>query len=316
MCKIRMQELSCPIHFIEHCSLIFIGFLKCLVVLYFRLLSVVAMPRETGFSGPLIHHMIHHLCMAYSHLERMMNLTPAHIRNHYFSREDMSHLRVPRSDPANNQVLGEYIFDLSEPPRWEPSPSNSPSPSPAHEEPAPPCAAAEFFDYHDDLPSFTTHGHSPPSDEPGDHDQEDTSQARRRLLPAFPKTITSRKPKTVYSRTSRERPRGHRDPPPEHVYNLGTEAPATPPFVPPRSWSPADDQLLRSYKEDAKKRPSWKTVAKILRRSEDECKIRWNLIRTSPAGIPPDSPPPLPPEESPMDDGHDHKERSPKRRKS
>ena len=60
------------------------------------------MPRETGVSGPLLHHMIHHLCMAYSHLERMMNLTPAHIRNHYFSREDMSHLRVPRSEVANN----------------------------------------------------------------------------------------------------------------------------------------------------------------------------------------------------------------------
>ena len=200
-----------------------------------------------------------------------MNLTPAHIRNHYFSREDMSHLRVPRSDVANNQVLGDYIFDLSEPPRWETlsahSPSNSPSPSPAPEEPPPPCAATEFFDYHDDLPSFTAHG-------------------------------------------------GHRDPPPDHASDQGTEAPTTPPFIPPRPWTPADDHLLRSYKEDAKKRPSWKSLASLLRRSQDDCKIRWNLIRTSPTDKPPDAlvQPPL--EEPPMDDSHDPQEPKPKRRKS
>ena len=290
---------------------------------HFSLLSVFAMPRETGFSGPLLHHMIHHLCMAYSHLERMMNLTPAHIRNHYFSREDMSHLRVPRSDLANNQVLRDYIFDLSEPPRWEtlsiPSPSNSPSlppsPSPPPEAPAPPCAAAEFFDYHDDLPTFGTQGHSPPSDDPDTHDQDDSSQTRRRLLPAFPKSIASRKPKTVYSRSSREEPRGHRDPPPDRVLDHGTEAPTTPPFIPPRPWTPADDELLRSYKEDAKKRPSWKTMAKLLRRSEDDCKTRWNLLRTSPTDKPPEVPFQPPPEEPPTADNQDPPERSPKRRK-
>ena len=31
-------------------------------------------------------------------------------------------------------------------------------------------------------------------------------------------------------------------------------------------------------------------MAKTLRRSEDDCKIRWNLIRSSPADVPPDSP--------------------------
>ena len=132
---------------------------------FLSLFSVVAMPRDTGCPGPLLHHLIHHLCMAYSHLERMMNLTPAHIRNHYFSREDMSHLRVPRSDPINNQVLGDYIFDMSEPPRWEtlslPSPTNSPSLPPSPSPPPPQCAATEFFDYHDDLPSFGPPGHSP-----------------------------------------------------------------------------------------------------------------------------------------------------------
>ena len=285
------------------------------------------MPRETGFSGPLLHHMIHHLCTAYSHLERMMNLTPAHILNHYFSREDMSHLRVPRSDLTNNQVLGDYIFELSEPPRWEtlslPSPSNSPSlppsPSPPHEDPAPPCAAAEFFEYHNDLPSFGPPGHSPPSDDPDSHDQPDSSQPLRNLLPAFPKSIATRKkdkPKTVYSRPGREEPRGHRDPPPTTVFSHGTEAPSTPPFVPPRPWTPADDQLLRSYKEDAKKRPSWKTLAKLLRRSEDDCKTRWNLLRTSPTDTSPAVPLHPVPEEPSMEDSHETREPSPKRRKS
>ena len=242
-----------------------------------------------------------------------MNLTPAHIRNHYFSREDMSHLRVPRSDPANNQVLGDYIFDLSEPPRWEPSPSNSPSPSPAHEEPAPPCAAAEFFDYHDDLPYFTMphhrmnqvtmtkkipprlgaafYLHSPRPSPPGNRRQSTAAPLVNNLVDI----VTHHQ--NMYTTLEPRLQLLH------HLFLLVLGPQLMINYFAPTKMMPGNDRAGRRW-------PKSYAAPKMT------VKSAWNLIRTSPAGTPPDNPPPLPPAEPPMDDSHDPKERSPKRRKS
>ena len=64
------------------------------------------------------------------------------------------------------------------------------------------------------------------------------------------------------------------------TYRILQPNPMDPPRASPfRPWTNADDQELKSMKQDTKSRPSWKTIGARLHRDPQVCKLRWGILK-------------------------------------
>ena len=64
------------------------------------------------------------------------------------------------------------------------------------------------------------------------------------------------------------------------TYETFRTNPMDPPRAAPfRPWTTADDQELKSMKQDTKSRPSWKTIGARLHRDPQVCKLRWGILK-------------------------------------
>ena len=64
------------------------------------------------------------------------------------------------------------------------------------------------------------------------------------------------------------------------TYRILQSNPMDPPRASPfRPWTNADDQELKSMKQDTKSRPSWKTIGARLHRDPQVCKLRWGILK-------------------------------------
>ena len=64
------------------------------------------------------------------------------------------------------------------------------------------------------------------------------------------------------------------------TYRTLQSNPMDPPRAAPfRPWTTADDQELKSMKQDTKSRPSWKTIGARLHRDPQVCKLRWGILK-------------------------------------